>query len=69
MVRCRDCKSREEDWLTSLSGHGLYRFSYCQRLVHDLRIVEPELKRKCTYFEKKKKEVSDENLSKYHGDG
>lgn len=52
-VRCRDCGFCKEDWLTSLNGHGLYKFSYCGRLVHDLKVVEPEVKRKCEGFEKK----------------
>ena len=53
MVRCRDCKFCEEDWLTSLSGHGLYKFSYCQTLVHDCRVVEPDVERECEDFEEK----------------
>lgn len=53
MRYCRDCEFCEEDWLTSLSGHGLYRFSYCERLVHDLKVVEPEVKRRCGYFKKR----------------
>ena len=52
-VKCCDCKFCEEDWLTSLNGHGLYKFNYCARLVHDLKVVEPEVKRKCGQFKKK----------------
>ena len=53
MIRCRDCIYQAEDWITGLNGHGLYRFNYCERLVHDLKIVEPEVERKCEGFRKK----------------
>ena len=55
MIKCRDCAHCAEDWLTGLNGHGLYRFNYCGGLVHDLKVVEPEVKRKCEQFKKKVK--------------
>ena len=51
MVKCRDCKFRGEDYLTSLSGRGIYRFSYCQKLVHDCKVVDPDVGRECRDYE------------------
>ena len=51
MVKCRDCSFRAEDYLTSFQGRGLYRFSYCGRLPHDTKMVEPDIDRKCKWFE------------------
>ena len=51
MVKCRDCKFYEENWLTSLRGIGLYKFGYCQRLVHACKLVEPDIERDCAEFE------------------
>ncbi len=50
---CRDCRFCEDQWLVSLQGQGLYRFSYCANLVHDLRLIEPDLKRRCVSFDKR----------------
>jgi len=56
MVKCRDCKFREEDDLTSLSGRGIYRFSYCRKLVHNCRVVDPDVERQCEDFLKREDE-------------
>lgn len=53
MVKCRDCKFREEDYLTALHGRGIYRFAYCQRLIHDCKVVEADVERECEDFEEK----------------
>lgn len=58
MVKCRDCQFREEDYMTSLQGRGLYRFSYCQVKVHDCKLVEPDIERECEDFKEKNGEVS-----------
>jgi len=55
MVKCQDCEFRKEDYLTSLQGRGLYRFSYCQELVHDCKVVDPDVKRRCKVFKKRGK--------------
>lgn len=39
--------------MTSLHSQGIYRFGYCQREVHDCKLVEPDIERPCGYFEEK----------------
>lgn len=52
MAKCRDCKFMEENYITALNGQGLFRFAYCQRLVHDCRVVEPDIERECEWFKR-----------------
>jgi len=63
MVRCRDCEFMGEDYITSLSGRGIYRFSYCQRLVHDCKVVEPDIERECEDFGEREDERNNVNKS------
>ena len=49
--QCRNCRHFAEQYITSLHGQGLFRFGYCQRLVYDCRIVEPDIDRECKDFE------------------
>lgn len=49
--RCRACKYFMEDYTTSLQGRGIYRFAYCQRQVHDCKVVEPDIERECDDYE------------------
>ena len=49
--KCRNCRHFAEHYITSLHGQGLFRFGYCQRLVHDTRIVEPDIDRECPFYE------------------
>lgn len=58
MIKCRDCQFRGENYLTALNGRGLYRFSFCQRLVHDCRIVDPDVERECEDFEEEVDDAS-----------
>lgn len=51
-MKCRDCKHRGENCITSQQGIGLFTFSYCERLPHDCKIVEPDIDRECEGFEK-----------------
>jgi len=53
-IKCRDCKFKDEDWLTSLQGRGTYRFSYCARLPHDCKVIDPEVERECECFKKRR---------------
>ena len=53
MVKCRDCKFLEENFITSLQGQGIYRFGYCARVVYDCRMVEPDIDRECEWHEEK----------------
>ena len=53
MVKCRDCKFRGENYITAFDGKGLFRFGYCQKLIHDCFIVEPDIERECGGFEGK----------------
>ena len=48
--KCRDCRHFAEQYITSLHGEGLFRFGYCQRLVHDTPIVEPDIERECPWY-------------------
>jgi len=50
MVKCRDCKFRGENYITAFDGKGLFRFSHCQRLIHDCFVVEPDMGRQCEDF-------------------
>ncbi len=51
--RCRDCRFCEDQWLGSIQGQGLYGFSYCGKLVYDLRLVDADVKRRCVSFDKR----------------
>lgn len=50
MIKCRDCKHHDENYITSLQGQGVFRFSYCARLPHDMKIVEADVDRMCKEF-------------------
>lgn len=52
-MKCRDCKFEGENYITSLQGQGVYRFSYCGVKVYDLKIVDPDVDRKCGDFREK----------------
>lgn len=49
--KCRGCVHFAEQYITALRGEGLFRFGYCQRLVHDTWIVEPDISRECEGYE------------------
>lgn len=49
--KCRGCVHFAEQYITALRGEGLFRFGYCQRLVHDTPIVEPDIERECEWYE------------------
>lgn len=51
-VRCKECLFCEEQWLSGLHGQGLYKFSFCQRLLHDCKVVDADVVRECEWFEK-----------------
>ena len=40
--------------MTGQYGQGLYQFSSCNKLVHDMRVVEPDIERDCQDFEEVK---------------
>jgi len=63
MIKCRDCKHHDENYITSLQGQGVFRFSFCNRLPHNMRIVEADVDRMCREFGWKQ-EVSKDDLSK-----
>ena len=49
--RCRNCRHFKEQYITSLHGQGLFRFGYCQQVIYDTRIVEPDIERECEWYE------------------
>jgi len=49
--RCRDCRHFAEQYITSLHGQGLFRFGYCQLVIYDTPIVEPDIGRVCDGYE------------------
>lgn len=55
--KCRHCSYFAEHYITALDGQGLFRFGYCQRLVHDCKVVEPDIERKCEEFRTIKSET------------
>lgn len=61
-VRCKECLFCEEQWLSGLHDQGLYRFWYCSYLIHDLKMVEPELERECEDFKEEEEEVEVKRL-------
>lgn len=62
MVKCRDCRFCEEDYLTTPQGLGIYKFSFCRRLIHDCKLVEPEVGRECADYKKKRRKKNVEKL-------
>lgn len=50
MIKCRDCKYCEIQYLSPLQGGGVFRFHYCVRQPHDLVVVEPDMDRLCHWF-------------------
>jgi len=52
--RCRDCHFCGEQWLSSPQGQGLYKFWFCEKLIYDLKVVEPDIERRCENFERKR---------------
>ena len=50
-MKCKDCKFKAEDYMTSYSGLGTYRFAFCSLVVYDLRIVDPDVERDCEAFQ------------------
>ena len=52
-VKCRDCAHFRENFITGYQGQGLYRFGYCQLLIYDCKMVDPDVERQCNDFEKK----------------
>lgn len=49
-VKCKDCQYVGEQYMTSYEGIGMYRFSYCNRVVSDCTVVDPDVDRECGYF-------------------
>lgn len=52
-VKCRGCAHFNENFMVSYQGQGLYRFGYCQLLIHDCKVVDPDVERQCNDFEEK----------------
>jgi len=50
MAKCRDCGFREENYMGSIQGQGVYRFSYCAEKIYDCQIVDPDCERDCDAF-------------------
>ena len=51
LIKCRDCKYRESNYLTSYSGVGIYEFSYCNKSGGAAQpIVDPDVERECKDF-------------------
>lgn len=50
MIKCRDCKYCEDQYLSPLQGGGVFRFHYCAKEPTDLTIVEPDMDRLCHWF-------------------
>lgn len=48
--KCRNCRHFAEHYITAFDGQGLFRFGYCQRLIHDCQVVEPDVERECKEF-------------------
>ncbi len=61
--KCRGCRHFAEQYITSLHGEGLFRFGYCQLVIYDTPIVEPDIGRKCEGFERMA--VEDEGVEPY----
>jgi len=51
--RCRNCRHFAEHYITGLNDQGLFRLGYCQNRVYDCRLVEPDIERRCEWFEEK----------------
>ena len=54
---CKDCRFIGEDYLTSYSGIGTYRFAFCQLVIYALKLVDPDVERDCEAFQEKQEEV------------
>ena len=52
--QCRRCFHFEEHYITTFDGQGLFRIGYCQRLIHDCKVVEADIDRRCKPFKKGK---------------
>lgn len=54
--------------MTSLQGRGIYKFSYCQVLIHDCRVVDPDVERECEDYENIPQEaaISDTKAAEGH---
>jgi len=53
MVKCRDCRFKDDNYITGIHGQGLYKFAYCQRLIHDCKVIDPDVERECEDFREK----------------
>jgi len=69
VAKCRDCRFAGEAYVSSYSGAGLYKFTYCQRLVHDCRLVEPDIERECEWFEGKDEERVTARMARARAEG
>jgi hypothetical protein len=49
-ARCSDCQHCQQQYLTTLQGQGVFRFSYCSRSITEPFIVEPDIGRYCEHF-------------------
>ena len=55
-MKCRDCKFKAEDYMTSYSSFGIYRFAFCQLVIYALKLVDPDVERDCETFQEKRDE-------------
>ncbi len=58
VVKCLGCRFVGENYLTALNEQGIFRFSYCNRVVWDCRVVDPDIDRECGDFEEKDGETT-----------
>jgi len=61
-MKCKDCKFKAEDYMTSYSGLGTYMFAFCQLVIYDLRIVDPDVERDCVAFQQAEEEVVEDAI-------
>lgn len=53
-VKCRGCRFLGQNYITSYQGQGLFRLWCCQRLPHDMEVVDPDAGRRCEFREEDK---------------